>query len=244
MLRISLLNVPIDVVTRTDAVDTIVQMLASSSQRHVMTPNSEMLVEAHRNKEFRRVLQQSDLNLPDSHGLLWAARYTGQCLPERVTGVDTVRELCKHLDAHTSVFLLGAGDGIAEKAAKKLQQKNPHLKIVGTFSGSPRQEDAEAIIQKINAAKPHLLLVAYGAPAQDIWIADHLKHMPSVRVAMGIGGTFDFIAGIQKRAPQILQKLGLEWMWRLVRQPSRLPRIFTAVVVFPLLVMHSRARVQ
>ncbi len=235
MSRVFLLGVPLDAVTRQEAVHRLLQYVTEAVQRHVMTPNSEMLVEATRNPSFHAVLQRSSLNLPDSQGVVWFGH-----LPERVTGVDTIIELCAQLTEEHPIFLLGAGEGIAERAAEMLQQRNPHLRIVGTFAGSPREEDASGIIERINVAQPHLLLVAYGAPQQDLWIAKYLPQLPSVRVAMGVGGTFDFLAGKAKRAPRIFQILGLEWLWRLFLEPKRWKRIFSAVVVFPFLVVRNR----
>jgi N-acetylglucosaminyldiphosphoundecaprenol N-acetyl-beta-D-mannosaminyltransferase len=235
--RVHVLGVPIDPVTQEQALSRLLEMLRSSTQHHVMTPNSEMLVEAHKNSAFRELLNRSALNLPDSAGLLWMARLTGQRLPKRVTGVDTVQALCKELPAFYSVFLLGAAPGVAELAAKELRKMNPELHIVETYSGSPRPEDAEQILRRIETLKPHLLFVAFGAPTQDLWIDTYLSQMPSVRVAMGVGGTFDFLAGKRKRAPRVLQIIGLEWLWRLVLEPSRWKRIWNAVVVFPVLVL-------
>lgn len=211
--------------------------LQGEKQRHVMTPNNEMLVEATHHENFRQLLNGTDLNIPDSTGLLWMARLTGQRLPERVTGVDTVTALCASLTEETPVFLLGAKPGIAEAAAAALFRKNPHLKVVDCFAGSPREEDAVTIVNMIRAAAPRLLLVAFGAPAQDLWIAKYLKEFPSVRVAIGVGGTFDFLAGKVKRAPGFMRSIGLEWLWRLIREPRRIGRIWRAVVVFPLLVL-------
>lgn len=237
MPRVVLLGVPLDPVTPEEAVACIKRYLAEEKQYHVMTPNSEMLVEASRNPAFRALLNDTSLNIPDSAGLLWMAKLTGQSLPERVTGVDTVSALCRELTEEHPVFLLGAAPGVAELAAEKLKAMNPRLKIAGCLSGSPREEDAQTIIEKIRAVSPHLLLVAYGAPTQDQWIQRHIRDLPSVRVAMGIGGTFDFLAGTRKRAPVFLQKTGLEWMWRLFREPKRIGRIWNAVVIFPLLVV-------
>lgn len=238
MSRIRLLGVPIDAVTLEEAVLMIRALLASSSAGyHVMTPNSEMLVEASRNPSFRDLLNRTVLNLPDSAGLLPMARWTGQHLPERVAGVDTVTLLLTTLDEQHPVFLLGGVPGIAERAADILRAKNPRLQIVGTDGGSSDDTDAQRIIIKINAAKPHLLLVAFGAPKQDVWIDHHLQKMLSVRVAMGVGGTLDFIAGTQKRAPKIFQSIGCEWLWRLIREPKRWKRIVNAVIVCPLLVL-------
>lgn len=238
--RAHVLGIPIDAVTRKEAVEKLCDMLKGQAQCHVMTPNAEMLVEASRNPGFAKILKSSALNLPDSQGLVWMAQLKGQYLPERVTGADTVEELCKTLHGGIRVFLLGAREGVAQKAADALREKNPDLNIVMTMSGSPRGEDVEKILIAINGISPHLLLVAFGAPAQDIWIDQNLKHMPSVRVAMGVGGTFDFLAGVQKRAPKILQNIGLEWMWRFVQEPSRWKRMWNAVVVFPTLVISGR----
>ncbi len=213
------------------------RFLREEKQRHVMTPNNEMLVEACHNTSFRDLLNRTTLNIPDSVGLLWMARFTRQRLSQRVTGVDTVTTLCTSLTEETPIFLLGAKPGVAESAAQALMSSNPHLKVTGCFAGTPREEDAPIILTMIRAAAPHLLLVAYGAPAQDLWIDRYLKELPSVRVAMGIGGTFDFLAGTRKRAPAWMRRMGLEWLWRLVREPKRIGRIWRAVVIFPLLVL-------
>lgn len=249
MQRVFLLGVPIDAVTQGEAVQRILVMLRSGWQRpasappcgatagkHVMTPNSEMLVEAVRNPAFHTLLRRTALNLSDSSGLLRMARWTGQRLPERVTGVDTVERLCEVLDENCPVFLLGGGGEVGGRAGARLMERNPQLRVVGTYAGSPREEDREEILRRINDAKPHLLFVAFGAPAQDLWIDRYLPRMPSVRVAMGVGGTFDFLAGVRKRAPVFLQRLGMEWAWRLLLEPWRMRRIWNAVVVFPLLV--------
>lgn len=237
MPRIVVLGVPLDPVTRTEALALIHEFLKEERQKHVMTPNAEMLVEACHNSSFRKILNATALNIPDSAGLLTMARWTGQALPERVTGVDTVAALCAELTEETPVFLLGAAPGVAERAAEKLMQHNPRLRIVGCAAGSPSDRDAPAILHAIRAAAPHLLLVAYGAPAQDLWIAKYLKELPSVRVAMGVGGTFDFLAGTRVRAPGWMQHAGLEWLYRLIREPKRIGRIWRAVVVFPVLVL-------
>jgi len=238
--RVRLLGIPLDPVTSGEATTRLREMLSTPGQWHVMTPNSEMLVEASKNERFRALLNRTALNLPDSIGLLWAARLTGQHLPERVTGVDAVTGLCAELSADHRVFLLGARPGVAEAAANALQRRNPHLRIVGTYAGSPHAEDATEILQKIALAEPHLLLVAYGAPAQDLWIDRYMRDLPCVRVAIGVGGTFDFLAGERKRAPKLMQECGLEWLWRLVQEPSRWKRIWTAVIVFPWLCLRKK----
>jgi N-acetylglucosaminyldiphosphoundecaprenol N-acetyl-beta-D-mannosaminyltransferase len=235
--RVSLLGVRIDAVTPQSAVEELWRFLEEPAQRHVATPNNEMLVAAARLPSLAAVFNHTALNLPDSTGLLLAARLTGQFLPARVPGVDTVERLCSELTENHSVFLLGAAPGVAERAATIMRNRNRRLRIAGTFAGSPSSDDAGGIIRLINDSGAHLLLVAYGAPAQDVWIADHLAAMPGVRVAMGVGGTFDFIAGTVRRAPRFVRALGLEWAWRLFLQPKRWRRILNATVVFPYLVL-------
>ncbi|OGJ58346.1 hypothetical protein A2635_04735 [Candidatus Peribacteria bacterium RIFCSPHIGHO2_01_FULL_51_9] len=237
MEQIFLLGIPLDAVTFSQALQHIHTMLREERQNHVVTPNSEMLVESTSNPSFRRILQCATLRLPDSAGLLWMAKCTGQRIPERVAGVDVVEYLCEELEATARVFLLGGKEGVSQSAAEFLKKKNPYLNVVGNYAGSPRDDDMELIIQRVNAVQPHLLLVAFGAPEQDLWIAKYLHRMPSVRVAIGVGGTFDYFAGVQKRAPLFLQRIGLEWLWRLVHEPKRIRRIWNAVVVFPWLVM-------
>lgn len=202
-----------------------------------MTPNNEMLVEGAKNPAFLKIMQGTALNLPDSTGVVWAARTQGTPLKERVTGVDTVLGLAGAVSPEHTMFFLGAAPGVAEAAAAQLSAQFPSLNIVGTYAGSPKEEDAPGIIQKINDSGAKILLVAYGAPKQDLWIHKHLKNLPQVKIAMGVGGTFDFFAGVRTRAPLFLRKLGLEWFWRLVLEPRRFKRIFTAVVVFPWMVL-------
>jgi len=237
MDRVIILGVPFDSLSRSEAVARLRAMLVGQGQFHVATPNNEMLVEASRNEPFRSLLNRTALNLADSTGVLWASRWLERPLPERVTGVDTVVALCATLDEHVPVFLLGGKEGIAERAADALRARNPRLRVVGMHAGSPKDEDAAAIVARINTSGAALLLVAYGAPAQELWIDAQLKHMPSVKVATGIGGTFDFLAGAKKRAPSWMRAIGLEWLYRFAQEPSRYKRMWRAVVVFPWLVV-------
>lgn len=204
---------------------------------HVVTVNPEFVMEAQRLPEFRSILNNAHLALPDGVGLLLAGRIQGVPLKERVTGVDTVVGAAA-LAARKGyrLFLLGAAPGVAEETARRLLQANPGLDIAGTYAGSPAPEEEDEIVARIAAAAPDMLFVAYGAPKQDIWIARNL-HRLNVPIAMGVGGAFDFIAGRAKRAPRWVQRAGLEWLHRLVREPWRwrrmlaLPRFLIRVVV-------------
>jgi N-acetylglucosaminyldiphosphoundecaprenol N-acetyl-beta-D-mannosaminyltransferase len=204
--------------------------------RQVVTVNPEFVVAARRLPEFRDVLARADLSLPDGVGLLLAARIQGKPLKERVTGVDTVaRVAAMAARKGYSLFLLGAAPGVAEEAARRLTAANPGLRVVGTWAGSPAPEEESDIVARVAAANPDVLFVAYGAPGQDLWIARNLSRL-NVPVAMGIGGAFDFIAGRAKRAPAWMQRLGLEWLHRLLHQPWRWRRMlalphFLALVI-------------
>ena len=235
--RVSILGVPIDAVTLSEASERIRVMITSGGQHHVLTPNPEMLVAARSNAAFRSVLQASSLNVPDGYGLILASRLLGCPLRERVSGIDLLTALCLRIDV--PVFFLGAATGVAEQAAAALKAKNPALTVAGTYGGSPLSSAEDDIVDRVNRSGANVLFVAYGAPKQDLWIARNLKRMPNILVAMGVGGSFDFLAGIRKRAPEFLRSFGLEWLWRLLQEPKRICRIFTATIVFPLLVFLS-----
>ncbi len=235
MKRVPILGVPIDDLTQEEAFSQILTLARGETRHHIMTPNPEMLVAAHRDSSFHALLNKTALNLPDGTGLLWAARRKKQPLRERVTGTDMLIALSKQSEA--SMFFLGAAPGVADTAKHRLREKNPNLKVVGTFSGTPVRGEEDEIVERINASGAKILFVAYGAPMQDIWIDRVLPKLTHVKVAMGVGGAFDFIAGKQKRAPEWMRKAGLEWLWRLFREPKRYKRILNAVVVFPYLVL-------
>lgn len=236
MNRVHILGVPIDDISVLQARDRLLQMLPGSSFRHIVTPNNEMLVYASTHPTFHAVLTGADLALPDSTGLLYAACLSGQKLQSRCPGVDAVEQLLLSVGADSPVFFLGGRNGVGQKTLEKYQAKNSNL--TGTaFEGTPTDADAEEILSKIYKSGAKVLLVAYGAPQQDLWIAKHKDKLGDVRIAIGVGGTFDFLSGAVCRAPKLLRCVGLEWLWRLLLQPSRIVRIWKAVVVFPLLVL-------
>ncbi|MGH2521267.1 MAG: WecB/TagA/CpsF family glycosyltransferase [Anaerolineales bacterium] len=210
--------------------------------RQICTANPEFVMAAQHHPEFRRVLQHADLVLPDGVGLLWAARWQGQRLPARVAGSDLINLIAGRAARQGwRVYFLGAQEGVAQRTAEVLQERYPGMQVAGAFAGSPRPEAEEAIGQRIRAAQPDILLVAYGAPQQDLWIARNRGRL-GVPVSIGVGGAFDFVAGVAQRAPRWLQRLGLEWLHRLWRQPWRIRRIFTAAVLFPLAVLRERRK--
>ncbi|MFH0852160.1 MAG: WecB/TagA/CpsF family glycosyltransferase [bacterium] len=219
-----LLGVRIDNVTMDEALQKIEGFLSDGRQHYVVTINPEFLVTAQKDKEFKDILNRAGLAIPDGIGVVWASRFFSGGLKERVAGIDLVKSLKLKVKS-CRVFLLGGRDGVAEKIAGEWPE-------VVAFSENP--EEGVALINKY---EPNILLVALGAPKQEKWIVQNLSKIPSVKVAIGVGGAFDFLAGKISRAPKIFQCLGLEWLWRLAQEPRRIGRIFNAVVVFPVLIL-------
>lgn len=236
--QVVILGVPVDNVTEEEALAKIEAFIENGRPHQVVTVNPEFVMAAQSDANFFQVLKEADLSLPDGVGLLWAARFLGAPLSQRLAGVDTVRRIAS-LTAERGyrLFLLGAAEGVAEATAMGLEEENPGLKVVGTYAGSPDRKEEEEIIEMIRAARPHLLLVAYGAPQQDLWIHRHLGRL-GVPVAMGVGGAFDFISGKAQRAPGWMQRLGFEWLHRLLHEPWRWRRML-ALPKFVWLVLTS-----
>ncbi|MFZ4663214.1 MAG: WecB/TagA/CpsF family glycosyltransferase [Caldilineaceae bacterium] len=201
-----------------------------SKIRQICTVNPEFIMTAQRDADFATVLRQADLCVPDGIGVLWAARRQGVALRERVTGSDGIYHICERAAQRGwRVFLLGAAEGVAEEAAQRLIALYPQLQVAGSYSGSPASADWPTITERLTAAQPHILFVAFGHPRQDLWIAHHQHELPG-QVALGIGGAFDFVAGVTPRAPKWMQRWGIEWLYRLLQQPWRWRRM----IVLPL----------
>jgi N-acetylglucosaminyldiphosphoundecaprenol N-acetyl-beta-D-mannosaminyltransferase len=202
-------------------------MLGESRDRaaHVVTMNAQFVEIAHQEPRFADVLRRADLSVADGESLVWASRWLGQFVPERVAGADLMVRLCETAAADgNTVYFLGGSPGAASCAASRLRKDFPSLTVVGVdcppngFLGNP--EECNRVAGRIERARPDLLFVGLGAPKQEYWIERH-AHLPA-KVMMGIGGSFEFIAGFRKRAPLLVQKAGCEWLWRLCMEPRRL----------------------
>ena len=220
-----LLGVPFHVVDFPAAVDWCVQRMKSGPPGYVATANLDFIMQAWRDPELQRILLEADLVIADGMPILWLARLFGPPLPERVTGSDLVPLLSQAAQREQlSLFLLGGAPGTAPLAADILRERHPGLQIAGTLSPARADVldmDHEEILSALDEARPHCLLVAFGAPKQEKFINLNLRRW-RVPLSIGVGGTLDFIAGVQQRAPVLLQKLGLEWLWRLGTDPGRL----------------------
>lgn len=226
------LGARVDRVSQAQALDLLMEIVAQrrASQQtqqcqQLITLNPEFVMAAQHNADFLQAINAAALVVADGVGVVWATRYLKAPTPERVTGVDLLVALAKRCaGAGYRVFLLGAAPGVAEETATRLQGVAPNLQIAGTYAGSPAPAEEEAIIERVRAAQADVLCVAYGAPAQDVWIARNLTRLP-VALAIGVGGAYDFISGRQRRAPRAMQRLGLEWLYRLYREPWRWRRM-------------------
>jgi N-acetylglucosaminyldiphosphoundecaprenol N-acetyl-beta-D-mannosaminyltransferase len=183
-------------------------------------------VRAHDDAEYQEIVRAADMVTADGRGVLWMARVLGLPVTERVSGVDLVERICARArDKGYSVYLLGAMPGVAEEAARALETRCPGLKVAGTRHGYFTPEEEPEIVRQIAAAKPDIIFVARGAPRQEKWIRRHMAEL-QVPVAIGVGGSLDVFAGRVPRAPQWMQRTGLEWLYRVLREPKRLPRMW------------------
>ncbi len=229
-----ILSVRIDALDFQGIMSRIDRFLKGSRLHQIATVNPEFVMSAQRDEAFLRILNSTDLNVADGIGLQLAAKIAHVSIGERVTGVDLTWTLARlAAEKGYSIFLLGAAEGVAQKAGEALAKTFPSLKIAGVYAGTP---DESGIVERINDSGADILCVAFGSPKQERFIFEN-KETLKVKVALGVGGTFDYIAGVVPRAPLWMRNMGLEWLYRLFRQPQRLNRIITAVVRFPLRVV-------
>ncbi len=233
--HVRVLGVRVDVVTERQLLDIVSRWVAEGRPRQVATINPEFVMRARATPHFATVLEAADLATPDGVGVIWAARRQGVRIAERVGGADITLPLaqqCARLGHR--LFLLGAAEGVAAEAARRLRQQLPSLQI-DAYSGSPDPASDAETVARVRAARPDVVLVAYGSPKQEFWIARN-KEAAGAAVGIGVGGAVDYLAGVQQRAPALVRRLWLDWAFRLVTQPRRwrrmlaLPRFAWAVL--------------
>ncbi|SDK96306.1 WecB/TagA/CpsF family glycosyltransferase [Natronincola ferrireducens] len=223
--QVKILDVPIDATTQGEALNQLKLFLEGNTLKKVYTPNPEIVMVAQEDQELLRILQEADLVLPDGIGLIIASKMKGLGLKERVTGVDTMDRLLSYCGAKgKSIYFLGSKPGVAEIASKNIEEKYRGIKIAGFHHGYFKEEDEPEIVEDINGSGADVLFVCLGAPKQEKWIDKH-KEKLNCRLAMGVGGSIDVYAGTVKRAPLVFQKVGLEWFYRLVKEPWRIKRM-------------------
>ena len=222
-MRVDVLGVSFDDITLEEAVDRALAMLEEDRPHLAVTPNPEMIQRAGKDPAFAKVLSEADLVLPDGIGVIYAAKILGRPLKGRVTGVDFASALMEKLAGMDKrLFLLGAKPGVAEEAARRLTVQYPGLNICGVHDGY-FQDDAP-VVEAIRAAKADVVFVCLGFPKQELWASAHGAEA-GAKLYVGLGGSLDVFAGKAERAPERMQKLGLEWLYRLYKEPSRIGRM-------------------
>lgn len=225
-----LFQIPIPTTTQSSIREKFLQLLsAPPSFAHVVSLNPEIMVLAYENEEFRAILQSADIRLIDGIGVFWAARLRGIPVQHRYTGVDFMQDVIDAIsDYRSTVLFLGGSAGVAEKLVACYQKSHPNLTFHSLYGSENIKKDQDgadsaAILAQIKVWKPRVIFVSFGSPVQEEWIWNHRDQLEGA-ICIGVGGAFDFVSGAVERAPIAVQRLGLEWLYRLMRQPWRWQR--------------------
>jgi N-acetylglucosaminyldiphosphoundecaprenol N-acetyl-beta-D-mannosaminyltransferase len=264
-MRLDIAGLEVDNITIQETLDRIAGFVRSGQPHYIVTAYSEFVVEASRNARYREVLNRAHLCVPDGIGIVWAAKFLSlpkkdpivtfmnwigtlasvvlapqslrSVIREQVTGSRLIYDIAEQAQKNGfSLALVGGWNGVAEKSAEVLKQKYPGLKISLAYCPAAFEESA---VEKIAQSNSDILLIAYQPPKQEMWLADNIGRL-NVKVAIGLGGTFDYLSGERSPAPDWVHYLGLEWFWRLVTQPWRWKRMWNAIPVFSWLVLRHK----
>ncbi len=240
-MKVDILGINFDNYTMNEAVDEVMNQLQKEKSAYkIYTPNPEIVMMAKENKDFMNVLNRGNLVIPDGIGVVIGARIMKKNIPERVAGYDLVQQiLTKMKNKNMTAYFLGSAKGIADEAARNMEATHQGLKVVGTHDGYFDDQEEKNIITSIKSLQPDLLLVGLGAYRQEKWIDDHIEEL-GVKVAVGVGGSLDGMAGHVKRAPVIFQKLYIEWLYRLIKQPSRAIRMLKLPLFLIDVIIHRK----
>ena len=227
------LGIPLDAITMREAVDRCIAWCADRSRSRIVFPiNASIVVAMRSDAELRAACDRADLRPADGASLLWAARLEGENLPERVTGVDLMQNLVdRAVKERLSLFFLGARPTVVERLVERYRELHPEIRIAGYRDGYFDRSQEDAIVHEINASGAHMLLIGMPTPFKEVWAQKHRERL-GVPLILGVGGSFDVVAGFIPRAPVWMRHAGLEWLWRLLREPRRLWRryLFTNTV--------------
>lgn len=233
--KVNILGIEFENVGRREVYDRIVSRINEKEYTAIFTPNPEIALKAKKDEELAKIINSANILLPDGIGIILASRILKTPLKERITGIDTAEFILDIANQkRLKVFLLGGNNGVAEKAVDKLSQKYKNIRFCGYHHGyfSKDGEENEATIKAINDASPDILFVCFGCPAQEKWITENAKKIPSLIVCAGVGGSIDVWSGSIMRAPKTLRLLCLEWAWRIILQPRRIKSLFNIFLFF------------
>lgn len=226
MQKIDILNIGFSDIKNEEIENVLESLILSDKKTKIYTPNPEILMLADKDKDFKEVLNKGDIVLPDGIGIVIASKIKRAGIKERVTGIDTMEKVLNIANEnHLSIFILGGKPDRAKKALSKIGNKYPNINLAGEHHGYFNND--EDIILKINKSKADILFVCLGAPKQEIWINNNLEKLENVKLAMGVGGAVDIYSDSLKRAPKFFQKVGLEWLYRMIQEPKRFKRILS-----------------
>ena len=225
MNRIDVLGIEFDNTDILEAVERAIRLMEERRHAYVVTPNPEIILESQKNEKLASAVKSADMVLPDGVGVIYASHILGTPIRNRIPGIDFASALMARISENgRKVFLLGAKPGVAELAGERLAERYPGLVICGVNDGYFEEEDTEFIIEKINSASPDLVLVCLGSPKQEIWMKNNAELL-DVGLLIGLGGALDVYAGVVERAPRKWRSMGLEWLYRLIREPKRIKRM-------------------
>ena len=246
---VRIFGVPVDKLTKIEVLEKIKVFLTEDKTRTIYTPNTEIVMTARKDENLNRILNKGDIIIPDGIGLIYAGKIKKKNLPERVTGCDVSFEMLEIANNKGySIFLLGGEEGVAKQAGENLKKQYPNIRLAGVENGYFKgahiglagHDEEKAVIKTIKESKADILFVGLGAPKQEIWI-DKNKDALNCKVIIGNGGTIDILAGRMTRAPEIYQKLGLEWLYRLAKEPKRIKRQMV-IPLFILTILFSKEK--
>ncbi len=243
MKSVQIMGVKVDAVTLKEASGAAEAML-SGNGGYIVTPNPEIILAAQKDAEFKQILNNSTLALPDGAGIIWAAKKLGIPFIGRITGTDFLLNLAEIAQKNRKkLALIGGRPGIAEASAQKLGGSYAGLEVRGFDCGEiDEKKIPEKFLNEIKDFAPAIMAVALGAPKQEKFIMRILPLFPSIKIAIGVGGALDYVSGRKTRAPKWMRDCSIEWLWRLIQEPQRLPRIINAAVLFPIKFLLDKAK--
>lgn len=225
MKKTNILGIDISNITMDEALKILLSFLEKSTTHMIFTPNAEIMMQAQRDSNLKNILNSADMLIADGAGVVLASKILGKTLPEKVSGIDLVKNSFNlKTDKPVRYFFLGAKTGIAEKASSNILSLHPNIEIAGFHDGYFNNELENKIINNINSLNVDILLVALGAPRQEKWIFEHINNL-NAKICIGVGGSFDIFSGNVKLAPAFFRNNGLEWLYRLCKEPYRFKRM-------------------
>ena len=239
-----ILSVKISTLTKREILKLIALRAKNNKQTIIFTPNPQILLKAQSSKELTLLLNSSFINVPDGIGIVIASKLLKGKIRSRISGIDLAESILLLAQKQSyNVFLLGAEPTIAKKASIRLKKRFPALKICGTHHGyfNKSGKENQKIIRAIQKAKPDIIFVCMGCPAQEKWIIDNASSLPSVKIFIGLGGSLDVWAGKVDRAPSLFKITGFEWLWRVIQDPKK-AKIFLDIPIFTLKIIKEKIK--